>query len=79
MSMPIRGEYRVDGGGGRRVAVADHVCESVPTVLKIGGQAAGNLGNPVPGRARADCEQMHAPGLDLDDEGNVQPGQRHGV
>jgi hypothetical protein len=32
-----RGEYRVEGGGELRVAVADYVCESVSALFKVGG------------------------------------------
>ena len=73
------GKDRVEGGTELRVTVANQVSESVPGLLQITGKTAGQLNCPVPGRMLGNAEQVDSACLDLDDERDIQPLQRHGV
>ena len=73
------GKDRVEGGTELRVTVANQVPESVPGLLQITGKTAGQLNHPVPGRMLGNAERVNPACLDLDDERDIQPLQRHGV
>ena len=51
----------------------------MPRLLQITGKTAGQLNHPVPGRMLGNAERVNPACLDLDDERDIQPLQRHGV
>jgi hypothetical protein len=70
---------RVEGGTEFRVPVANQVSDSVPGLLQITGKTAGQLNHPDPARMLGNTERVDPACLDLDDERDIQPLQRHGI
>ena len=73
------GKDRVEGGTELCVTVANQVPESVPGLLQITGKTAGQLNHPVSGRMPGNAERVNPACLDLYDERDIQPLQRHGA
>ena len=71
MSSKTRGELAV--------AVADQESDGRRVAVKGGEKVAGLLGDPRAGGVSGDARQLHAPGLQLNEEQHVQPVQENGV
>lgn len=52
--------------------VPDQVREPLTGLLEVTGEVAGELRHPAARGVRGDPEQVHPPGPDLDDEGDIQ-------
>jgi hypothetical protein len=61
------------------VAVPDQESDRRGVAVKGGEKVAGLLGNQRAGGVGGDARQLHAPGLQLNEEQHVQPLQEHGV
>jgi hypothetical protein len=69
----------VEDMGELTVAVPDQESDRRGVVVKGGEKVAGLLGDPRAGGVGGDARQLHAPGLQLNEEQHVQPLQEHGV
>jgi hypothetical protein len=69
----------IEGPGDLVVAVADQEPGGCGVVVEGGGQVAGLLGDLCAGGVGSDASQVHASGVQLDEEQHVQPVQEYGV
>jgi len=69
----------VEDAGEFAVAVADQESDGRRVAIKGGEKVAGLLGDLRAGGMSGDLRQLHAPGLQLNEEQHVQPLQEHGV
>ena len=71
---PRAGEHSIEGPCELSGAVSDEVSEPV-VIAESHEEVAGGLGGPWPGRVGRDPSEVHATGVDLDDEQDVEPAQ----
>ncbi len=74
-----RGEDVVEAGGELRVSVSDEESHPLSSVLEIGGEVAGDLGDPGAVRVGGDAENWHDASFDLDHEQHVVATEENGV
>jgi hypothetical protein len=73
------GQERVERGREVRSAVPDEEPGVLEPLAEAEGEVAGLLHCPFTGRVGSNAAQMHPAGAMLDEHGDVQPLQQHGV
>ena len=74
-----RAEHLVKADGELGVPVTDKVLESPRALGDQGAQVAGLLGHPLPDGLAVTLERWNPPGVDFDEEENVEALEQHGV
>jgi len=75
----VAGEHLVKCRRKFAVAVADQELEVAGAFAEVHEQVAGLLRGPSSGGAGGDAQDVHAPGLDIHHEQDVQTSEEHGV
>jgi hypothetical protein len=74
--IPIEANTASKRDGELRIPVPDQVGEPARCLFQSAGEIAGELGGPLARRVPGNPEQVHAPGVEFDDERHVQAGER---
>ena len=77
--MPMEVKHVFEAGGELGVSVADEEPESPPCVFEVGGEVAGDLGDPGTDGVGRDAEQVHPSPVELDHEEHVEASERDRV